>query len=75
MPDLEQAAEGTSEQGHAKDRYFVRFTRAQRYSACGAVLYVSGAGGDGVSAALQPELSGRAVCQRRGRIRRDSLLS
>jgi cytochrome b subunit of formate dehydrogenase len=31
MADLEQAAEESREQGGAKERYFVRFTRAQRY--------------------------------------------
>jgi cytochrome b subunit of formate dehydrogenase len=31
MPDLEQAASGNSEQGPAEGRWFMRFTRAQRY--------------------------------------------
>jgi len=31
MPDLEQAAVGTVEPGHGEGRYFVRFSRAQRY--------------------------------------------
>ncbi|MGA2674366.1 MAG: cytochrome b/b6 domain-containing protein [Terracidiphilus sp.] len=31
MPDLEQAADETREQTHAGERYFMRFTRAQRY--------------------------------------------
>jgi cytochrome b subunit of formate dehydrogenase len=31
MPDLEQAAEGGKAQGHAAERHFMRFTRAQRY--------------------------------------------
>jgi len=30
MPDLEQAAGGSNKQSHAKGRYFMRFTRAQR---------------------------------------------
>jgi cytochrome b subunit of formate dehydrogenase len=30
MPDLEQAADGTTQQNHGKERYFTRFTRAQR---------------------------------------------
>lgn len=30
MPDLEQAADGTTPQNHGKERYFTRFTRAQR---------------------------------------------
>ena len=31
MPDLEPAAVGSNEQSRAKERYFMRFTRAQRY--------------------------------------------
>ena len=31
MPDLEQAADGSRMQGHVKERFFMRFTRAQRY--------------------------------------------
>jgi cytochrome b subunit of formate dehydrogenase len=31
MPDLENAAEESTEQHHPKERYFMRFTRAQRY--------------------------------------------
>ena len=31
MPDLEPAANGSSEQSRAGGRYFMRFTRAQRY--------------------------------------------
>ena len=31
MPDLEQATGGSGLQGHKKERFFMRFTRAQRY--------------------------------------------
>jgi len=31
MPDLEQAAGGSNTQGHVKERFFMRFTREQRY--------------------------------------------
>jgi cytochrome b subunit of formate dehydrogenase len=31
MPDLKQAGEGIREQGHSEGRYYVRFTREQRY--------------------------------------------
>ena len=31
MPDLKQAGEGIQEQDHSQDRYYVRFTREQRY--------------------------------------------
>ena len=59
----------------AQKKFYVRFTREQRYMH--AVLFTTfpGTGGHRPADALQRELLGAQICHRRGRIRRHSLFA
>jgi hypothetical protein len=61
MPDLENA--GRKRRPRRPAAVFHALHAAQQVYARRAVQFVSGAGGDGASDALQPELLGAQVCQ------------
>ena len=77
MPEFREAAvtRPGSTAARKPERFFMRFTRAQRYMHAVLFTHISRAGGHRTAAALQREHLGAPAGQRRGWIRRHSLLS
>ena len=75
MPDLEHAAEEQVNRSGGAGRFFMRFTRAQRY--LHAVLFTTflGLAGTGLPLRFSESIWARGLASGRGRVRSDSLLS